>query len=80
MSIDQDIVNSARTLEADVRLTHDIVHGSDTTEVMTNGGPVPSHAKLARDSLDAIAHKLEPSVKTINDHATAGDGFSHRSP
>ena len=69
MSVDQDIVDSTETLKADVKITHDIVHGSNTTSVTTEGGPVPSHAKVAKDSHDEIIGQLQPTVKSINDHA-----------
>ena len=49
MSIDQDIVDSTETLKADVTITHAIVHGDETSVVQTEGGPVPSHKKVATD-------------------------------
>lgn len=69
MSVDQRIVVATEQLEADVSLTHDIVHGGESTEVQTEGGPVPSHAKVAVDSNKEIIGLLQPTVTSINDHA-----------
>ena len=70
MSIDQRIVEATKQLEKDVELTHEIVNGDDTTEVMTAGGPVPSHAKVAKDSHDEIIGQLKPTVSSINELAS----------
>ena len=69
MSIDQRIVDATEQLEKDVKLTYDIVNGDDNTEVMTEGGPVPTHAKVAKDSNLEIIGLLQPAVDSINQHA-----------
>ena len=69
MSIDQRIIEATEQLESDVKLTYDIVNGDDNTEVSTEGGMVPSHAKVAKDSHDEIINLLQPTVSSINDHA-----------
>ena len=69
MSIDQRIIESTEQLEIDVKLTHDIVNGDNNTEVSTEGGLVPSHAKVAKDSHDEIVSLLQPTVSSINEHA-----------
>lgn len=69
MSIDQRIIEATEQLESDVKLTHDIVNGDDNTEVSTEGGLVPSHAKVAKDSHDEIISLLQPTVSSINQHA-----------
>lgn len=70
MSIDQRIIKATEQLEKDVELTYEIVNGDDTTEVMTAGGPVPSHAKVAKDSHDEIIGQLKPTVSSINELAS----------
>ncbi len=69
MSIDKRIEDATVQLEADVHLTHEIVHGDEDTEVQTEGGPVPTHAKVARDSNEEIIGLLQPTVEDINEHA-----------
>ena len=68
-NIDQRIVVATVQLESDVQKTHEIVHGDENTEVETDGGLVPSHAKVAKDSHDEIIDLLEPTVNDINEHA-----------
>ena len=79
MSVDQDIKNSSEQLKADVSLTHQIVHGNDTTEVMTEGGPVPSWAKVAKDGEAEIVAQFKPTVGTINEHAALVTSEADRS-
>lgn len=74
MSVDQRIVTATEQLETDVKLTHDIVNGDENTEVQTEGGPVPSNAKVAKDSHDEIIGLLQPTVNDINQHADYVDG------
>ena len=69
MSIDQDIVDSTETLKADVTITHAIVHGDETSVVQTEGGPVPSHKKVATDGYQYFVDALRPRVSDINQHA-----------
>ena len=78
MSIDQDIANSARQLEADVKINHQITHGGDTVEVPTEGGPVPSIRKRLKDietewakTADPLASELEDVVQVTRDYKEA---------
>ena len=74
MSIDQDIANSAKQLKADVKINHAITHGDDTTEVATEGGPVPSIRKRLKDietewskTADPLADSLASTVQVTKD-------------
>ena len=73
-NIDQRIIVATEQLESDVQKTYEIVNGDENTEVETDGGPVPSHAKVAKDSHDEIIDLLEPTVNDINEHAQYIDG------
>ncbi len=71
MSIDQRIVKATEQLEDDVQLTHTIVNGDENTEVQTEGGPVPTHAKVAKDT------GLQDWRTVINTGAEAGQTVFH---
>ena len=66
--IDDEIIEATDELKVDVELTHEIVHGDENTVVETEGGGVPSHAKVAKDTSTTIVAMLEPSVSDINEH------------
>lgn len=74
MSYQDDIDAAVKQLNADVALTHTIVHGDKDTEVPTDGGSVPSHAKVAADANLEIIGLLQPTVDSINDHAAFVEG------
>ena len=60
MSIDQDIANSAKQLDIDVRINHQITNGDENTEVATEGGPVPSIRKRLKDIESEWAQTADP--------------------
>ena len=80
MSIDQDIANSAKQLEADVEINHQITHGGDTVEVPTEGGPVPSIRKRLKDietewakTADPLADNLASTVQVTKGYKDDAD-------
>ena len=75
MSIDQDIANSAKQLDIDVRINHQITNGDENTEVATEGGPVPSIRKRLKDiesewakTADPLANDLAQSVQLTKEY------------
>lgn len=48
------LANKVDQFIADAGITHEIVHGSATTIVLTEGGPVPSLAKVIADQASAL--------------------------
>ena len=65
---EQRIEGAVQMLERDTQLTHDIVHGNETRVVQTEGGPVPSHKKVATDGYQYFVNELRPRVNEINEH------------
>ena len=55
---DQIIADAAK-LHTDTGLLHDIVHGSDTSVVTTEGGDVSTASKVIKDMEDLIASEVE---------------------
>ena len=75
MSIDQDIANSAKQLDIDVRINHQITNGDENTEVATKGGKVPSIRKRLKDiegewakTADPLANDLAQSVQLAKEY------------
>ena len=75
MSIDQDIANSARQLEADVKLNHQITHGDENTEVATEGGPVPSIRKRLKDIETEWSKTADPLADDLASTVQATKGY-----
>jgi len=65
MSIDQDIANSAKQLDIDVRVNHQITNGDENTEVETEGGPVPSIRKRLKDIESEWAKTADPLADNL---------------
>ena len=67
--IEQRTESAVQMLERDTLLTHDITHGDENSVVQTEGGPVPSHKKVATDGYQYFVDQLRPRVSDINEHA-----------
>lgn len=75
MSIDQDIANSSKILEQDVQINHEITHGNDTTEVPTEGGPVPTIAKRLKDIETEWSQQADPLARELADTVEITKGY-----
>lgn len=54
MTLQTDLQDAVVRVQTDSQLLHNIVHGDDQTEVLTDGGNVKSAAKAIRDMEDTI--------------------------
>lgn len=65
MSVDQRIVRATETLEADVKITSDVTHGDDSTEIPSLGGPIPSLRKRLKDIETEWAKTADPLAEDL---------------
>lgn len=72
----EPLTSRVAQFEADVGLTHDLVHGPDTAEVQTESGPLRTFARLQRDlelDLNAAAAITETGQNRAAASASAAD-------
>ena len=75
MSVDQDIKKAADQLEADVKLTSDITHGDENSEIPTLGGTVPTLRKRLKDIETEWAKTADPLAEDLADAVQFTKGY-----
>ena len=61
MTIQTDLQNAVLLIQKDSHLLHTIVHGSDETDVSTEGGTVKTVAKILKE----MEHTFQESLNTF---------------
>ena len=65
------VEESISVFQQDTEIAHDIVHGSNTTEVLTENGLVPSFAKVVKELTDEVNAATGVDVSLRSDLAAA---------
>jgi hypothetical protein len=61
----QNIGEAIAVFDQDVEIVHDVAHGDDTVEVLTENGLIPSIAKFIKDTNERIDGQLAASSHTL---------------
>lgn len=78
MTLQTELQDAIARIQADTLILHNIIHGNNTTEVTTEGGPIKTVAKAIKDVEDDIQVILENISTTgveINQIVTQVEGF-----
>ena len=68
-NLQERLISAVDTAEIDTSLLHNIVHGSDTSIVTTEGGDVPTVAKAIKDIKDKVYNQTYNLVETAQNAA-----------
>ena len=72
-TLDEQIKQSVESVNADTKILHDIVHGTDTQSIDTDNGKVDAIAKVIKDNKANIQSSISELTAIKTDVTTAKD-------